>query len=427
MQKTITIRGVLSVLLLLMPIINQYKVLPVTFIYLFLAFVLFCSLFLARKGTGFLIRKPIYYCYVIIVSVILMSLESKTAVSYIFVRLLYFSMVFLVFYCFPEKVFDYKKLVNAYIVISLLVSIAILLQILLSFAGIRIALIIPNLTANTGTLDSTNIMIAAQKANRRFSSFFLEPAHQSQYVMPAVVILLFSKEKRNNRIIYAVLITIGIIATTSLQGILGIGIIWFAYFLTMIKKKTIKSWITVIVLIVAAVIIVSFALRQSVIQEQITKKVSSFNSGDIVRGTSMYRRILYGWECFGNYDWSHILFGCGYDNSGLYLRETGIGLQYVSYEEAGYMSGMSKIFCELGIIGALLNLSFVIIPAMKARTKLARAMLLCWLIIMLTSANFDQLMGLIPMYLIISERTLTEQRKKMILSDTACETLYAST
>ena len=133
----------------------------------------------------------------------------------------------------------------------------------------------------------------------------------------------------------------------------------------------------------------------------------------------MYRRIIYGWDCYRDFDWVHKIFGCGYDNSGLYLRETGIGLKYVNYEETGYMSGISKMFCELGLIGALMNLSFVVVPALAVRSRLTKVMLLCWLIIMFTSSNFDQLMALVPMYIILSEKRIQEKAGRMI-NDTAC-------
>lgn len=420
MHKQITIGGILAVALLVLPIINQYRILPVTFIYIYCLFFILCVLlFVPKYIIQVKLKHLIYFGYVLIQSIILIALVSKAQLSYLGIRLLYFSLVFIVFYWLSKDVLDYSRFKEAYIRISVFVSIAVLIQVALSLVGIKIALILPNLMANTGEPVHTNFFVEVQKINRRYSSFFLEPAHQAQFVMPAIVLLLFSKGKEKNRILFSVLITIGIISTTSLQGILGVGIIWFVFFLMLLKMKTLKSWLVFLGLIIIGSAVIICALRQPVIQEQIIKKVSSFNNGDIVQGTSMYRRIIYGWDCYRDFDWVHKIFGCGYDNSGLYLRETGIGLKYVNYEETGYMSGISKMFCELGLIGALMNLSFVVVPALAVRSRLTKVMLLCWLIIMFTSSNFDQLMALVPMYIILSEKRIQEKAGRMIY-DTAC-------
>jgi hypothetical protein len=74
----------------------------------------------------------------------------------------------------------------------------------------------------------------------RPTSFFLEPAHYSRYVLIALALLLFKKEKISSKDFYlAVFISAGIVLSTSSQGYAILLLLWF--FFCWMRKKNIES------------------------------------------------------------------------------------------------------------------------------------------------------------------------------------------
>lgn len=407
MRLKLNLQHLYIVSMLILPIANKYLILPIAFEYCFYSFGLCIFLYYICSADLISVekRKLIYLFYILFVFLILMFNQEGAETALILKRLLLFFLIFVNFYLLAYQIWDFSYGLKIYQSICVFVSILIILQFVLSIIGHSISLIPPGLISNTAERLSTDTIRAYQVAENRFSTFFLEPAHQSQYTVPCIAILLFSDLKNSDKrnFIFSLLMTVAVAATTSMQGILICGIIWSLYLYKLTVSLEGKKYVRLLFLIPLIIVVIIYFLQQPIIQYQITKKISSISNGNIQLGTSMYRRMKYGWDCFSQFDLLHKLFGCGYNNVGSYLYSSGIGLKYVTYDEIGYMSGLSQMFCELGIIGALLNFAITIFPIIKYRNKneMILALLVCWFIIMLTSSSFDELASLLPLTMML--------------------------
>ena len=144
------------------------------------------------------------------------------------------------------------------------------------------------------------------------------------------------------------------------------------------------------------------------------KKSSSVLNSRVVSGTSMYLRMIVGWDCYSALDIIRKLLGCGYSLSTYYLLNSGIGyIFYNNVSKIGYMNGASQMLIELGIIGSLLfilNIGAVIKNFLY--DKVIMAVLISLLIIMFTCSCFEQLNMYIPIAVILSRRVIISKKSE---------------
>ena len=136
-----------------------------------------------------------------------------------------------------SEVVDTKKFTQMATVVALLASALIIVQYICYYIFDYHLQLVP-----TGLfLDSSEQweglaetgLIGITGKNLKFyrpSSFFLEPSHMAIYCIPTLLLLLLTPKMTKKRMIMAVVITVGIMASTSGMGIvLSMGL-WFLYF-----------------------------------------------------------------------------------------------------------------------------------------------------------------------------------------------------
>ena len=155
-------------------------------------------------------------------------------------RIVLFASLLVIFYFSTQM-----RLINIYILqrtiimISYIAALLLIVQVVLHFLfGFHLQL------QYLGWLNST--MIKYEEAIKtgmagglyRPSAFFMEPAHFSEYSSVALILLLFNSNKKNmyNK---AIVITIGVLCSTSGMGIIFTGIIWGIYILISSPKARI--------------------------------------------------------------------------------------------------------------------------------------------------------------------------------------------
>lgn len=392
-----------QVLVLLTPILNNYLLIPIQFLYIVCAFGSLLFLYMLSQQKIKIAGKVIIYSLYVVMLLVFYAMSGKDVpVRTIVARIVYFILIFINFYVLAFQIWDYERCFKLYEKICLFVSILIVIQFILGYLGMGVSLIPAGLTTNTVELTSSNVYRARQMLDRRFSTFFLEPAHQAQYCLPCLAMVLFSGIKTaKKKMIPAFVLTAGLLTTTSMQGILGAGVIWLIFLIFMIKEEKIKGLGRLLLLVPLIMVAIYIVLTQPVLQEQFQKKIMSFNSGKIHRDTSLYVRIIYGWDCYNQIGILQKIFGYGYSNSGTYLLSSGIGLKFTTIELIGYMSGISKMFCELGVAGVLLNFSIMLFPLLKKqfgkRDYRIIGLIVSVGIIMFTSEAFDSISSLLPL------------------------------
>ena len=245
---------------------------------------------------------------------------------------------------------NFSKLMKYMQFFACAAAIAVILQqIAYRLAGIHIQMVRPELMIESLTSYARAARTGYSEANNiyRPCAFFLEPAHFSQYCIVVLTTLLFNAEKVTKK---AVLISIGILMTTSGLGFVLVFCTWSWWYL---RRKGSKGIIRNAI-ILAVVLLLIFPLLKDIeffnkIISRIT--VSSADSGD-------YNAIegrLFWWDTFfGDKEWTDMIFGFG--------RE--------ALPENTYFTGFMVQLYAYGIIGFSL-LCFVLIRFMNSRNLIA--------------------------------------------------------
>lgn len=389
---------------LILPIICSYDFLPIDMMYVLGVVCIGACYNWIKSGNKLTISLAmlIYIFYIVLSSVFPAEQIATIGVSRRLVGVARFIMLFFCFFM-GYKYLKQELLYKIYSWICVIVSVLIIIQYVASFLGHPFPLIIPNVMIN-GTLNS-NVYISNQISTGRFSTFFLEPAHQSQYVLPCLALNIFLPYKNGEKLNFGrvILMSIGIMATTSMQGILGTLIIWMLYFIILLGSKNPKRLVQVIGLIIIFVPILMYAYNQPIIQEQIHKKISSFSSDGLIQGTSSYLRLKVGWDCYSELNAVHKIFGTGYMYTKQFLKASGISRLYYSSEElVGYMNGLSKMMFDVGIVGTLLFF-LSIINEIKGKIDVVMIGLLVSVgILLLTCDCYEQITLYMPIAIVLN-------------------------
>lgn len=398
-----------SFLLVVVPIICNYRIFPIPLLYAFFLLGLILCIDEVWNGgrasginSGFLL---FILCAIITsISVQIAGLDISLRVFVIRITLLVLFFINVFIYAF--NVVDFEYIYKLYRNICLALTALIIFQYFLSLIGHPVSFIFPDLSVTTGDKLPTNFYRIQQVNSGRFSTFFLEPAHQAQYILPCLgLLLVYDAEdiSYSKRLLFAIALSIGLVATTSMQGILGALIIWGYYAFTILKGRN-KKKLQYLFLLIPIFIVGMYCLyQQPIIREQFQKKIMSLLDLNTGFNTSMYLRVKIGWDCYKDSNWIYKLFGCGYSNAGHYLTQTGIGYHYYAdANQIGYMSGASKLFVEFGLIGVVLLVFGIIKQSILFKDKTINVIFLSWLILLFTSDCFDGWVTMLPLTFIFS-------------------------
>lgn len=400
----IKINYVYSFLLLILPIICYYKLLPIPLLYAFFllgAFLCLDEVWRGGRASSVNLVLLLFLLCAVIRTISIRIAGLDVSLRAFILDIGFFALFFINVFIYAYKVGDFEYLYKLYRRICLILTILIVLQYCLSIIGHPVSFIFPNLSVTTGDKLPTNFYRMQQVSSQRFSTFFLEPAHQAQYILPCLGLLLIYDAKDisySKRLLYAIALSVGLVATTSMQGILGALIIWGYYAFSILKSRNRKRLQCFFLLIPIFVVGIYYLYQQPIIQEQFQKKIGSLFALNTTFNTSMYLRVKIGWDCYSEFDWIHKLLGCGYGNAGQYLTQSGIGARYyTNLNQIGYMSGASKLFIEFGFIGVMLLVIGIVKQTVLFKDKTINIIFLSWLILLFTADCFDELTTVVPL------------------------------
>ncbi len=175
----------------------------------------------------------------------------------------------------------------------------------------------------------------------RPSAFFLEPAHVYIYMIPQVILLLFEEKINKKSLLMAVLISLGIVLSTSGMGIAAVFGTWVLFiafynekdgnfdFKNILRKRNLIAISIIIVLFILAAIYVPF-VRQAVKRIFVPGR---FGKNAITGRISKALKLV---GTMGPLQW---IFGVADNTHGLNT----------------HMPGMLDVFYRHGIIGLLLS------------------------------------------------------------------------
>lgn len=191
----------------------------------------------------------------------------------------------------------------------------------------------------------------------RPTSFLLEPAHMSRYLIISLSVALFGRVEKN-RWFWAIVISIAIFASTSGIGLMSCLMVWFIWLLAGRYGKNDKRIPAYYIFIYIAIVITGIiALNNSVIQLSLYRITNSNLSDVNTAGGARFR----GFMQYFNLDVFGKMFGMGYGSTPNTVLST-------------WFSGASYMLYGTGIIGLLVCLIMFINLYINSRSRLAKVL-----------------------------------------------------
>lgn len=303
-------------------------------------------------------------------------------------------LVCLVFLAAISGIVDFKAFVRAWIAVAAVGCVLILVQYVCYYVLDFHLQLIPTQLFREGSdqwmglAETGKISILGNPTKTyRPSSIFMEPSHMALYCVPAQLMLLFSPGLNWRRFALAVLMTVGVVASTSGLGIVLAMGLWFVYLALFCGEKlgdkpilfikgftirerqfkgvkikdkrygacTVPGWtvrpINIVLvgsLLLAAVLMYAFV---EVFRDSINRILFSQDGYNAVSG-----RTSSGILAISKLQGSEWLIGKAVEGS----------------EANGYMSGLFESIYKYGLLGAAVSYAFYVISAFKLKRQY------CW-------------------------------------------------
>lgn len=207
----------------------------------------------------------------------------------------------------------------------------------------------------------------------RASSFFLEPAHYAQFAVLGLCFALTGYTQKNQySLINAILISIGIILSTSIQGIIITAILWLIWIPVIYSRNRNKKGImTVYILLVCLPVLMYYMLGTDVVQNTLSR-ITEGKSQDM----SAYNARFGGVTAINSLKGIFFLIGKGFGQ----------------VPEELWMNSAAYVWYGTGIIGIALTFYLLIKCFIVSKTYAAKLVCFIYLILFFSSDIFNSYM-----------------------------------
>lgn len=218
-------------------------------------------------------------------------------------------------------------------------------------------------------------MVEDAVSSFRSASFFLEPSYFAQYLVPYIIVCLFSTDKkdRKNGLIASVLLLL----IRSGMGILALGVIWLLWFLFSKTKTTYK----IIVGLAALGVLGILAYTGSSVFDYISgRSVEMLSySGDERYMSSGFIRFFRGYYAFADMSVFDKLFGANPSVVHDFLNRN----IFFGSDESNFLNGAQTLLFYNGIIGTLFFLRHTLLFPYKSHNRTLLVFSVCVILLML--------------------------------------------
>lgn len=333
MQKQSKKANVFAWLLLLLPVLSQYRVGPLDLDVIVVAVVFLFSILTSKYLYTTKLNKSVLalLVYIVATTTINLVIGDKYSPSFdIVVRTGKFCLyLFMVFFVCNEEL-TYEKMMRIYRIVAYAATIYVIIQ-TIAFYGAGITL--PNKIG--GSSYSNKVEMG------RLRAFYSEPAAMAYSIVPFLICSLFGKKYHDgklNQAFDAFFVSVGIILSTSGQGILAIGVAWAIWILLRFKNGGFRN-LKEIVLLVSIVVAIVLLYNSGILKFALERATDTGETGTVSARTSGYATL----ELLTPLQ---RVFGAGYGN---YVVENTYGLG-VFYDVVNYSSIAQFLFTQ-GIVG----------------------------------------------------------------------------
>lgn len=254
----------------------------------------------------------IFAWYVIVSSLISILVVDSSQFSNVLPRIIRFLFYLFVIFYSSRKFFSIEYASKFIKYISVLATIYILIQNIGYRAfGIILKGFLPMVPLYTSQYETFDYASMYDMLFYRPTSFFLEPAHYSQYVLIGLVTFLFKGELYKKNISLAIFLTIGVLLSTSGQGLIIACFVWLVFICNLIfgKRKIGKKRILGLFFLMIFVISAPVIISSNIVQDNLSRFMATGSNTALTARTE-------GYVAYLKVDNIYIkIFGAGFGNT----------------------------------------------------------------------------------------------------------------
>lgn len=378
-------RKLLSLLLPLIFVIGQYNIVTgVSFADLYLVICLLIYIIIQKKFkiSKFDISLIIFLIFIVISHFLNILLNNDLAIFEIITRTLKLYFYLIMGISILPRLVCFKSLIKSYKYFAILATLFLMLQFFIYHTtGLYLNGIIPFIELVNPGYNYEPILLSGKFL--RASGFFTEPGYYAQFILPYIVMLLFYSDHENintnNKLLILIFLLLGVLLSSSGQGIFISIIILFIYFINYIYVNKLLKWSHISFIILSIIVFIIVYSTTNFFSYFIERyKFSPFSSTGI--------RIFRGVSIFNNLPAHYQLVGIGYGNIGNYVIRNSITTPFDIFSTAEYVSSLTNVLISTGLIGLIVFTSIFFIRFLFS-SQLYTKILIIVLIILFISTS----------------------------------------
>lgn len=354
-----------TILIICFPILQQYKS-PISGVPL--------ADFMAILYIPFLLGKfklkisKVWYSYIFCIfllfyTLIFVVLGSQLNIninaSNIFIGVTRLSFHFFLIFFGVNSLFNFTDAIKMYKLLGIVATIYLIFQyIAFHIFGVILPWVLPFLQVYQEGYNSIDFSSFFVDFYRPYS-FFLEPGFYVQFLLPLLVIFLFSKKYRDIKA--AIFLSLGIVLSTSGQGLLITPLIWAGFIFLKYKKNFGK-----LILGIMASLLVIFAFKDTVI---ISRSLGRLFGGE---NASSYLRMIQPIQMFNSLPTLNQVIGIGYNNIEAIFGAT-------------YLNSSGFLLISIGFAGTFIYSLYLFVLLINLKSIPSRIILLVFMILLFVS------------------------------------------
>lgn len=239
--------------------------------------------------------------------------------------------------------------------------------------GVRFSGLIPGLSI-VSDFGNVSEFVQAQMHGNRSSSFFSEPAHFVQFLLPLLSIELFGGNDKKHRI-RALVVVITLLLLQSGNAMLGLTVIGIMFFIKRLAESRSTSTIIGTIITFCSVVIgggyyLSTEKGQALLAREDQLSLTSYESGQ-----SGFLRIYRGYYVYDNLEPIEKIIGVN-DFSTLKerIKTSKVGFMFDASDT--YFNAVQDILIRTGVIGLIIFISFLV-SVWRGNNYLGKSLVLC--------------------------------------------------
>lgn len=401
-KRKITMKNIplMEIFVVIFYIINQYSLGSLSLGFILMG-IMVVFMFIKTRKLRFYYPLLFLFVYMLMHDIMKNIIVSVNAFSWL-EKILYFVFLGLIIGNIDkEKFYSVYRKVGAVVMAGLFVQ---SVQVYILGQSVKMINILPFLNS-----DSENFT----KEYMRPHSFMLEPAAYVSWIMPLLIMTL---QKRKLK--YAIIITISILLSSSVTGILFTIFVWLYYCFTGLSNyETRRSSLIMLTVIVFGI----FSFTSMSIFSTSMDKLTNTSVDD----TSNSVRTTLGFELYKQLNLGQQLFGIPYTNAEEYMKSGVVNLRDYGLNEdlnyLGFVNSMSNCLLNYGMLGAILYIFMFFSFFRKTEKKQRAYVMLCFFSTFAQSAFWNSLFVIQISFMLIC---LSDDNMFLIVGEKEREELY---